>query len=107
MEIKSFVPVERNTNNIYYVLDKYGIKLSDITSYEPSQYKWDRGSMFDYLTQCVDDDYYIIYDDGNRVVLFIENENAKYFLGDNYMDKANRSPIYLYIRYKRESDKTE
>lgn len=87
-EIKSFVSKYIDCSNIYGVLDKYGIKLSDVVSYEPNQYKWDRESMFDYLNQCVDeDDYYIIYDDGNKVALIVENDNVRYFLGDAYIDQ--------------------
>ena len=57
-EIKSFVAKYIDCSSIYGVLDKYGIKLSDVVSYEPNQYKWDRDSMFDYLNQCVDEDDY-------------------------------------------------
>jgi hypothetical protein len=87
-EIKSFVAKYIDCSSIYGVLDKYGIKLSDVVSYEPNQYKWDRDSMFDYLNQCVDeDDYYIIYDDGDKVALIVENDNVRYFLGDAYIDQ--------------------
>ena len=87
-EIKSFVSKYIDCSSIYGVLDKYGIKLSDVVSYEPNQYKWNRESMFDYLNQCVDDDdYYIIYDDGDKVVLIVENDNVRYFLGDAYIDQ--------------------
>jgi hypothetical protein len=89
-EIKSFVSRIVDCSNIYGVLDKYGIKLSDVVSYEPNQYKWNREDMFDYLNQCVDeDDYYIIYDDGDRVALIVESDNVRYFLGDAYMDRHN------------------
>jgi hypothetical protein len=87
-EIKSFVSKFIDCSNIYGILDKYGIKLSDVVSYEPSQYEWNRESMFEYLEQCVDeDDYYIIYDDGVKVALIVENDNVRYFLGDAYIDQ--------------------
>lgn len=89
-EIKSFVSKYVDCSNIYGVLDRNGINLSDVVSYEPTHYKWNRNSMFDYLEQCIsDDDYYIIYDDGNRVVLIAENDDVKYFLGDAYMDNRH------------------
>lgn len=91
-EIKSFVSKIIDCSNIYGVLDKYGIKLSDVVSYEPNQYKWNRESMFDFLNQCIDeDDYYIIYDDGDKVAFITENDNVRYFLGDAYIDqRGNR-----------------
>jgi len=86
-EIKSFVSKYIDCSSIYGVLDKYGIKLSDVVTYEPNQYKWNRESMFDYLNQCIDeDDYYIIYDDGDKVAFIAENRNIRYFLGDAYID---------------------
>ena len=94
-EIKSFVSKLVDCSNIYGVLDKYGIKLSDVVSYEPNQYKWNRKDMFDYLNQCIDeDDYYIIYDDGNKVAFIAENDNIRYFLGDTYIDQRNERGIH-------------
>ena len=89
-EIKSFVSRHIDCSNIYGVLDRNGISLSEIISYEPSHYDWNREDMFDYLNKCVDEyDYYIIYDDGNKVVLIVEDDNVRYFLGDAYMDNRN------------------
>lgn len=91
-EIKVFTCSGAVSDNIYSVLDKYGIKLSDVVAYEPNQFEWNRESMFDYLNQCVnEDDYYIIYDDGTRVVLIVENDNVIYFLGDAYINNYGNS----------------
>ena len=91
-EIKSFVSKFVDCSSIYGVLDKYGIKMSDVVTYEPNQYKWDRESMFKYLEECVSpEDYYIIHDDGERVVLIVEDDNVRYFLGDAYIgQRGNR-----------------
>lgn len=87
-EIKSFVSKHIDCSNIFGVLDRNGIKLSDVVSYEPNQYDWNRESMFDYLEQCIDEeDYYIIFDDGNRVVLIVEDDNVRYFLGDAFIEQ--------------------
>jgi hypothetical protein len=89
-ELKSFISRGINCGNIYGVLDKYGISLSDVVSYEPSHYKWNRESMFDFLNKCVSfDDYYIIHDDGDKVAFIAESDNIKYFLGDAYIDNRN------------------
>lgn len=99
-EIKSFVPKFMDCKNIFGILDVYGIKMSDVVTYEPNQYKWDRESMFNYLNQCIDkDDYYIIYDDGDRVVIMAKNENIKYFFGDSFIDQhlCGLSPENQYI----------
>lgn len=89
-EIKSFVSKYIDCSNIYGVLDKYGISLSDVVSYEPTHYKWNRDDMFDYLNRCVDpEDYYIIADYGNKLALMVENDDVKYFLGDAYIDNRN------------------
>lgn len=89
-EIKSFVSKYVDCSNIFGVLDKYGINLSDVVSYEPNHYKWSRKGMFDYLNKCVDfDDYYIIHDDEDRVVIIAEDDNIRYFLGDAYMDNRH------------------
>jgi predicted MPP superfamily phosphohydrolase len=94
-EIKSFVSKQIDCRNIYGILDKYGIKLSDVVTYEPNQYKWDRESMFDYLNQCVDEeDYYIICDYGDKVALIVENDNVRYFLGDAYIDQRGHRGEY-------------
>lgn len=90
LEIKSFISRRTKCNNIYGVLDRYGIKLSDVVSHEPSHYKWNRESMFQYLVKCVSpDDYYIIYDADGKVVFIIESENAKYFFGGSYVNNIN------------------
>ena len=87
-EIKSFASKYIDSNSIYGVLDKYGIKLSDVVTYEHSQYEWNRESMFDYLNQCVEkEDYYIIADYGDRLALICDNENVKFFIGDNYVEQ--------------------
>ena len=99
-EIKSFVPKTIDCNSIFGILDAYDIKMSDVVTYEPNQYKWDRESMFDYLNQCIDeDDYYIIYDDGDRVVIIAKNENIRYFFGDAFIDQHmyGLSPENQYI----------
>lgn len=89
-EIKSFASRYIDNSNIYCVLDKYGINLSDVVTYEPSQYKWNRESMFEYLNQCVDEeDYYIIYDDGQKVAIIVESDDVKYFFGDAYIDQQH------------------
>ena len=94
-EIKSFVSKFIDCNNIYGVLDKYGIKLSDVVTYEPNQYKWNRDSVFEYLNSCVsDEDYYIIYDDGTRVALIAETDDIRYFLGDTYIDQRGARGIF-------------
>jgi hypothetical protein len=60
-EIKSFVSRYIDCSNIYGILSRDGIDLSDVVSYEPSHYKWNRDDVFEYLDQCVDpEDYYII-----------------------------------------------
>lgn len=87
-EIKSFISKVVDCSSIFGVLDKNGIKLSDVVSYEPNHYEWNRKSMFEYLNQCVnEEDYYIIYDDGTRVVLIVENDNVRYFLGNAYVEQ--------------------
>lgn len=87
-EIRSFANRNADCRSIFGVLDKYGIKLSEVVSYAPNQYKWNRESMFEYLNRCVnEEDYYIVYDDGNRVCLIVENDNVMYFFGDTYIDR--------------------
>lgn len=94
-EIKSFVSKFIDCRNIFGVLDKYGIKLSDVVSYEPNQYKWDRENMFKYLNQCIsEDDYYIIADYGDKVALIAEDDNVRYFLGDTYIEERGRRGIF-------------
>ena len=94
-EIKSFVSKFIDCSNIYGVLDKYGIKLSDVVSYEPSQYEWNRENMFKYLEQCIDeDDYYIVADYGDKVAFIVDNDNVRYFLGDAYIEQRNRNKMF-------------
>ena len=94
-EIKSFVSKFIDCRNIFGVLDKYGIKLSDVVSYEPNQYKWDRENMFNYLNQCIsEDDYYIIADYGDKVAFIAEDDNVRYFLGDTYIEERNRRGMF-------------
>ena len=89
-EIKSFVKKYVDCSNIYGVLDRYGINLSDVVSYDPIHYNWNRNDMFDYLNRCVsEDDYYIIHDDGTRIAFIVEDDNVRYFLGDNYIDNRH------------------
>jgi hypothetical protein len=89
-EIKSFVSRYIDCSNIYGILSRDGISLSDVVSYEPSHYKWNRDDVFNYLDQCVDpDDYYIIYDGNNKVVIIAESDDIRYFIGDNYIDRRN------------------
>jgi hypothetical protein len=89
-EIKSFVSRYIDCSNIYGILSRDGISLSDVVSYEPSHYKWNREDVFNYLDQCVDpDDYYIIYDGNNKVVIIAESDDIRYFIGDNYIDRRN------------------
>lgn len=89
-EIKSFVAKYADCGNIYSVLDKYGISLSDVVSYEPNQYKWGRDTFFEYLHRCIDDeDYYIVFDNGKKVVLIAENDDVRYLLGDAYIDNRH------------------
>lgn len=86
-EIKSFVSKFIDCSSIYGVLDKNGIKVSDVVSYEPNHFEWNRESMFKYLRQCIsDEDYYIIYDDGDRIALIADNDNIRYFFGDAYIE---------------------
>ena len=86
-EIKSFVIQHMDCNNIYGILDRDGINLSDVISYEPSHYEWNREAMFEYLNKCISpEDYYIIHDEGSKVAFIAEDDNIKYFLGDAYMD---------------------
>ena len=86
-EIKSFIAKFIDCSSIYGVLDRNGIKLSDVVSYEPNHFEWNRDSMFKYLNQCIDyDDYYIVYDDGDRLALIAENDNIRYFFGDAYIE---------------------
>lgn len=92
LNIKSFVNKHIDCNNIYGVLDKYGVSLSDIVSYEPFLYEWNRDSMFNFLEKCVSfDDYYVIADDGDKVALIIESNKARYFFGDTFMDNFSCS----------------
>ncbi len=94
VQIKSFLPEQNNSRNIYGILDKYGIKLSDVVSYAPSQYEWNRDSMFDYLTQCISEyDYYIIADYGDKVAFIAESDDVKYFLGDAYIEQRRNHGI--------------
>lgn len=96
-EIKSFISRFVDCSSIWGVLDRNGIKLSDVVSYEPNQYKWSRENMFEYLHQCIsDDDYYIIHDDGNRVALIADNDNVRYFLGDAYMEQRGPGHDTMY-----------
>lgn len=112
-EIKSFISKFIDCSSIYGVLDKYGIKLSDVVTYEPNQYKWDRESVFEYLNQCVDyDDYYIIYDDGKKVALIAENDNIRYFLGDTYIDQRGARGIFgnqhiIFMDFEKSSNDPE
>ncbi len=93
-EIKSFVSKFMDSNSIYGVLDKYGIRLSDVVTYEPNQYEWNRESMFDYLNQCVDEeDYYIIADYGDRLALICDNDNVRFFIGDNYAEQRHNRGV--------------
>jgi len=91
-EIKSFVSNHVDCSNIFSVLDKNGINLSDVVTYAPSQYEWNRENMFDYLNQCISDDfYYIVHDDGNKVAIIAENDDVRYFLGDAYMGQRGHN----------------
>lgn len=97
-EIKSFVSKYIDCSSIYGILDKDGIKISDVVTYEPSKYDWNAESMFEYLNRCIDeDDYYVIYDDNNKVVFIAENDNIKYFLGDAFMCNNGENSANEYI----------
>ena len=90
-EIKSFLAEHVDCSNIYGVLTRDGINLSDVLTYEPTHYEWNRKSMFNYLSKCVDsDDYYIVADNKGKVAFIVENDDVRYFLGDAYMDNRHR-----------------
>ena len=81
-EIRSFISQFSDGGNIYSVLDRNGINLIDVVSYEPSEYEWNKESMFAFLNQCIDpEDYYILQDDGTKLVVVAESGDIKYFLG--------------------------
>lgn len=86
-KIRSFVSRLFDNRNIYSILDKNGINISDVVTYEPSSYEWNRDAMFAFLNQCVDpEDYYIIHDDGNRLAIIVESNDIKYFLGNTFIE---------------------
>ena len=112
-EIKSFVSKHINCNNIYGILGRDGISLSDILTYEPNHYKWNRDDVFDYLDQCVDpEDYYIVYDGNNKVVIIAESDDVRYFIGDNYIDRRNYNYQYgdqhiMFLDFNKEENDPE
>ena len=90
--LSSYISKFITSGNIYDILDRNGIRLSDVVSYEPSPYEWNRENAFAYLESCVDDDdYYIIYDDGNRVVLVADSSDITYFIGDKCAENFRNS----------------
>ena len=100
--LSSYISKFINCNNIYDILDKNGIRISDVVSYEPSPYEWNRENAFAYLEGCIDDDdYYIIYDDGNRVVLVADSSDITYFIGDkcaeNFRDSKYEDAFNQYV----------
>lgn len=76
-----------NSGSIYSVLERDGIDLSLVVTYEPSKFKWNRESAFELIEECIDsEDYYILSDFGNMVAILTENDDIKYFIGDAYVD---------------------
>lgn len=76
-----------NSGGIYSVLERDGIDLSLVVAYEPSKYKWNRESAFKIIEECIDaEDYYVLSDFGTQVAIMTENDDIKYFLGENYVD---------------------
>jgi hypothetical protein len=85
-KIRSFVSRSLDSRSIYSILNKNGINISDVVTYEPSPYEWNRDAMFAFLNQCIDpEDYYIIHDDGDRLVIVAESDDIKYFLGNTFI----------------------
>lgn len=73
-------------------MERDGIDLSLVVTYEPRKFKWNRESAFELIEECIDsEDYYILSDFGNRVAILTENDDIKYFIGDTYVDERNDS----------------
>ena len=89
--IKSFLDKFNKANGIFSILENDKIKLCDVTSYDKTPYDWNRESFIKYLNECVDEDNYdIVHDSENKLAVIVNDQNIRYFLGDNYMNNTNR-----------------
>ena len=65
--------------------------MCDVTSYDKTPYEWNKESFIKYLNECVDEDNYdIVHDSDNKLAVIVNDQNVRYFLGDNYMNNTNR-----------------
>ena len=88
--INSYVSHLRNNSGIYSFLEKHGIDINMVAKYEKPLYEWDKESMYKYLYECVDkNNVQVLSDNGEYVVISVNDSNIKYFLGDTYMDNIN------------------
>ena len=85
--LNSFISVYGSDKNIYSILDRLGIDLYQLVSYDKPLYEWNKKAMYDYLYSCVDkSNVTILCDNGDLVAISVIDENVRYFLGDIYMD---------------------
>ena len=90
-KLTAFADYMQNKRNIYNVLSCNGINLSDVVTYEPLRYEWNKESLINYLNKCVDEDeYYILCDENNKLAIIVDSPNIKYFFGDGYANKIGQ-----------------
>lgn len=88
--LHSFLDSFNNNNGIYSVLEKDGIRLCDVTSYDPLPFKWTYQDFFAYLNKFIlSSNYDIISDDGTKVAIIVQDQGIKYFLGNTYAKATN------------------
>lgn len=91
VSIKSFLDKFNRANGIFSILENDKIKLCDVTSYDKTPYEWNKESFIKYLNECVDENNYdIVHDSDNKLAVIVNDQNVRYFLGDNYMNNTNR-----------------
>ena len=89
--LNSFLKNYQNRNGIFSILNKDGIDLNDVTSYEKLPYKWTREGFFEYLNKFIDPSHYdIVCDTDDKVAIIVNSSQIRYFLGKNYEGATNR-----------------
>jgi len=89
--ITSFLDKFNVSSGIFSILEKDGIKLSEVTSYDKIPYKWNRESFFEHFHKYIQKgSYEIAYDNDGKLVLIVLDSGICDFLGEQFKRSTNR-----------------